>query len=185
MNQKLADELVLMMTEDQHLLQQLFDSGELPSDAYHPRIKALHQAHASRLKEIISTYGWPGISLVGEEGAKAAWLVVQHSVSDLAFLAECVGLLEEAVEKSDVEGWQLAFLQDRVCTLAGKPQYYGTQFDTDENGWPTPFPIDDAAGVNERRARLGLNSLEERLEEMKERERQRRANTEQGHSLSS
>ncbi|TCK08662.1 DUF6624 domain-containing protein [Marinobacterium mangrovicola] len=176
MNQSLADELIRMMSKDQQVLQQLFDSGELPSDAYHPRIKALHQANTSRLKEMISAHGWPGISLVGEEGAKAAWLVVQHSVSDPEFMAECIGLLEAAVGRSDVAGWQLAFLQDRVCTLAGKPQYYGTQFDIDENGWPTPFPIDDAAGVNERRARLGLNSLEERLEEMTERERQRRAN---------
>lgn len=67
-------------------------------------------------------------------------------------------------------------LQDRVCTLSGKPQYYGTQFDIDENGWPTPFPIRDPATVNERRARLGLNTLEERQEEMMEQERKRRAN---------
>jgi len=52
MNQSLADELVMMLIEDQRLLQRLFDSGELPSDSYHPRLKALHQRNASRLKEI-------------------------------------------------------------------------------------------------------------------------------------
>ncbi|WP_432695570.1 DUF6624 domain-containing protein [Marinobacterium sp. YM272] len=176
MNQNLADELISMMTEDQRLLQQLFDSGELPSDSYHPGMRALHEANAARLKAVVGVHGWPGISLVGEEAAKAAWLIAQHAVSDLEFMAECVGLLEEAVVREDAEGWQLAFLQDRVCTLAGKPQHYGTQFDVDESGWPTPFPIEGAAGVNERRARLGLNSLEERLEEMTERERLRRAN---------
>jgi len=175
MNHNLADELVAMMTEDQRLLQQLFDSGELPSESYHPRMKALHKQNASRLKEIIDAHGWPGISLVGEAGAKAAWLVVQHSVSDPEFMTECVSLLEDAVERRDILGWQLAFLQDRVCTLSGKPQYYGTQFDVDENGWPTPFPIDDYATVNERRASLGLNSLEERQEQMTEQERKRRS----------
>ena len=179
MNQNLEGELVAMMTEDQQLLQQLFNSGELPSESYHPRMKALHERNAFRLKEIIGAHGWPGISLAGEEGAKAAWLVVQHSVSDPEFMGECVSLLEDAVARGDVAGWQLAFLQDRVRTLSGKPQCYGTQFDVDENGWPTPFPIEDSATVNERRARLGLNSIEERQEQMTEQERMRRANIEQ------
>jgi hypothetical protein len=179
MNQSLADELVTMMTEDQRLLQKLFNSGELPSESYHPRMKALHEHNAFRLKEIIRAHGWPGISLVEGEAAKGSWLVAQHSVSDPAFMAECVGLLEVAVAREDVAGWQLAFLQDRVRTLSGKPQYYGTQFDIDENGWPTPFPIEDSATVNERRARLGLNSLEERQEQMVEQERKRRAYIEQ------
>ncbi|WP_089707394.1 DUF6624 domain-containing protein [Vreelandella arcis] len=179
MNQNLADELVMMMREDQHMLQQLFDAGELPAESYHPRMKALHEQNTARLKEIISVHGWPGIPHVGEEAAKAAWLVAQHSVSDLDFMAECAGLLEEAVAREEGAGWQLAFLQDRVRTLSGKPQVYGTQFDVDEKGWPTPFPIEDAATVNERRVRLGLNSLEERQEQMVEQERKRRSNIEQ------
>lgn len=67
MNQDLADELVTMMAKDQRLLEQLFDSRELPSESYHPQMKALHKHNASRLKEIIGRHGWPGISLVGEE----------------------------------------------------------------------------------------------------------------------
>lgn len=141
-------------------------------------MKVLHEKNASRLKEIINCHGWPGISLVGEEAAKAAWLIAQHSVSDPDFMAECIGLLEDAVTREDVVGWQLAFLQDRVLTLSGKPQYYGTQFDVDENGWPTPFPIEDSATVNERRARLGLNSLKERQKQILEQERKRRDNIE-------
>ncbi|MCH8543230.1 MAG: hypothetical protein LAT61_06660 [Alcanivorax sp.] len=178
MGQSLADELVGMMKEDQQVLQQLFDSGELPSESYHPRMKALHEKHASRLKEIIRNNGWPGMSLVGEDAAKAAWLIAQHSVSDFVFMAECASLLEDAVAAGDVAGWQLAFLQDRVCTLSGRPQCYGTQFDIDAEGWPIPFPIEDGDTVNERRARLGLNSLEERQGQMMEQERKRRANIE-------
>jgi hypothetical protein len=94
-------------------------------------------------------------------------------------MGECVFLLEDAVARQDIEGWQLAFLHDRVCTLSGRPQYYGTQFDVDESGWPTPFPIENFATVNERRARLGLNSIEERQEKMTEQERKRRANIQQ------
>src|SRR5690606_17893401 len=179
MNQNLADELIKMMAEDQQLLKQLVDSGELESQPYHPRMRALHEHNASRLKEIIAVHGWPGVERAGEEAGKAAWLVVQHSVSDPEFMGECIPLLEDAVAREDVAGWQLAFLQDRICTLSGKPQYYGTQFDADENGWPTPFPIEDSANVNERRARLGLNSLEERQEQITEQIRKRRANIRQ------
>ncbi|WP_417226232.1 DUF6624 domain-containing protein [Amphritea sp.] len=174
MNQSLADELISMMNDDQRLLQQLFETGELPTHSYHPAIKALHEQHTARLKTIIHRDGWPGIALVGLEGAKAAWLVVQHSVSDEAFMSSCVELLQAAVAREDIEAWQLAFLQDRVLTLSGKPQRYGTQFDVDEQGWPTPYPIDAVEKVNERRAALGLNSLEQRHAQMMAQERQRR-----------
>lgn len=67
---------------------------------------------------------------------------------------------------------------DWACTLSGKPQYFRTQFDVDEKGWPTPFPIDDSAKVNERRAYLDLDSLEKRQEQMIEPERKCRASIE-------
>ena len=56
-------------------------------------------------------------------------------------MTECVALLEDAVAREDVAGWQLAFLQDRVRTLSGEPDYYGTQFDVDESGWRRRFPL--------------------------------------------
>ena len=163
-----------MAEADQHMLQQLFESGELPSEEYHPKMRALHDINAAALKEVIGEYGWPGLSLVGPEGAKSACLIAQHAVSDLGFMSECIELLKQAVATQDAEGWQLAFLQDRVLTMSGKDQLYGTQFDVDEDGWPVSFPISEPDTVNQRREALGLNSLEERLAQMREQERQRR-----------
>jgi len=174
MSQSVADELVAMMADDQRLLQQLFETGELPSASYHPRMRALHERNASRLKAVIGSHGWPGLSLVGEEAAKAAWLIAQHAVSDLPFMTECIGHLEGAVARGEAAGWQLAFLQDRVRTLSGEPQVYGTQFDVDDDGWPTPFPIESPETVDARRAALGMNALEERLAQMIEGERRGR-----------
>jgi hypothetical protein len=138
-------------------------------------MRALHENNTSVLKEIIKKYGWPGISLVGGDGAKSAWLIAQHAVSDTKFMSDCIELLKIAIAAGDVEGWQLAFLEDRVRTMSGKDQLYGTQFDVDKGAWPIPFPITEPEKVNERRKALGLNSLEERLEQMRERERQSRA----------
>lgn len=70
MNQSLADKLVTMMTEDQRLLQQLFNSGGCHLQSYHPRMRALNEQNASRLKEIIGTHGWPGMSLVGKDACR-------------------------------------------------------------------------------------------------------------------
>jgi len=174
MNTELSQTLKAMAQADQHMLKQLFETGELPSEEYHPKMRILHENNASVLKEIIGEHGWPGISLVGYEGAESAWLIAQHSVSDIGFMSECIEFLKKAVSKEDAEGWQLAFLQDRVLTMSGKNQFYGTQFDVNKDGWPVPFPISEPDTVNERREALGLNSLEERLEQMCKQEQQRR-----------
>ena len=103
--------------------------------------------------------------------AEAAWLIVQHAVSDVDFMKRCIPLLKQAVVTQQAESWQLAFLQDRVLTMSNEPQIYGTQFDYDDNGGPIPFPIREPGSVNLRRSELGLNSLEERVEEMRQRAR--------------
>lgn len=174
MNIKLARKLKEMAEKDQQLLQELFEAGALPSEEYHPQMQARHESNTADLKEIIKKHGWPGISLVGVDGAKSAWLIAQHAVSDTKFVSNCSELLKTGVAEGEVEGWQLAFLEDRVRIMSGKSQLYGTQFDVDKEGWPIPFPIFDPETVNERRKALGLNSLEERWEQMRKREQQRR-----------
>jgi hypothetical protein len=174
MNSTLAKKLISMAEEDQRVLQKLYETRELPSEAYHPVMKSVHEKNTSELKDIISDYGWPGIPLVGKKGAESAWLIVQHSVSDTDFMKRAAKLLELSVSKKESEGWQLAFLQDRVHTMAGQKQVYGTQFDYDDKGWPISFPILDPENVNSRRKSVGLNSLEDRLEEAIEWEKEYR-----------
>ncbi len=163
-----------MAEEDQRVLQELFISDELPSADYHPRMRAVHEKNVAALKVIISRHGWPSIPLVGKEASKSAWLIAQHAVFDQDFMEECVVLLKQLVTVNEVEGWQRAFLQDRILTMSGKEQIYGTQFDIDDEGWPIPFPITEPEKVNERRKQFGLNSLEERLNQMREQESLRR-----------
>ncbi|MGD9211223.1 MAG: hypothetical protein PVI90_10625 [Desulfobacteraceae bacterium] len=171
MDKSLKDELVKMAEADQHVLQELAERGELGTTEYHPKIKEVHMKNTARMKEIIEKYGWPGNDLVGQDGTEAAWMIVQHAVLDIDFMKSCVPLLENAVKRQQAEGWQLAFLQDRLLTIAGQPQIYGTQFDHDVDGWPVPYPIADEVNVNQRRAELGLNSLEERIAEMRKLEK--------------
>lgn len=159
MNQQLRDELLSMQEEDREVLQSLIDSGELGTTKYHPRMKQIHEKNNARIKEIISKYGWPGFSIVGKEGSKAAWLIVQHAVLDTEFMDKCLPLLKEAISHSEAEGWCFAYLQDRVLTMSNKPQIYGTQHDIDENGIAYPLPIQHPEKVDALRNEVGLGSL--------------------------
>ena len=159
MNHELRNELLAMQEEDQQVLQELIDSGELGTVDYHPRIKVVHEKNNARIKDIISQYGWPSLSTVGKEGSKAAWLIVQHAVLDTAFMEKCLQLLKDAINQGEAEGWCLAYLQDRVLTMSGKPQIYGTQHDIDENGIAYPLPIAEPKKVEALRKEVGIESL--------------------------
>jgi len=169
LNKELCDELLVMQHEDQKILQELIDSGELGTVEYHPRIKEVHERNNARIKQIISQHGWPGISLVGKEAAEAAWLIVQHAVLDTDFMESCLDLLREAVKQGEAEGRHFAYLQDRVLTMSGKPQIYGTQHDVDKNGIAFPLPIENSVDVDNLRRKMGLGTLAEATTRIQER----------------
>ncbi len=178
LNQTLKDELLSMSEEDQQVLQELIDNGELGTIEYHPRMKAVHEKNTARIKEIIDQYGWPGFKKVGKEGSKAAWLIVQHAVLDKDFMDKCLALLKEASTRGEAEGWYLAYLQDRVLTMSGKQQIYGTQHDIDDNGIAYPLPIEDAEKVAGLRKEIGLEPLFEATRRIQERHNAAVANRE-------
>ena len=169
MNQELKNELQSMQHEDQQVLQELINNGELETTDYHPRMKAVHEKNNARIKEIINQFGWPGFTLVGKEGSKAAWLIVQHAVLDTALMNKCLTLLKNAIIHGEAEEWCFAYLQDRVLTMSGKPQIYGTQHDIDENGIAYPLPIKSPDEVEKLRKEIGLDTLSEATKRIQER----------------
>ena len=115
--------------------------------------------HTARMREIVAEYGWPTASKVGEDGASSAWLLVQHADADPSFQRECLELMKAAAP-GEVSAVDVAYLTDRVLVNEGKKQIYGTQFWT-VDGQNVPRPIEDEAGVEERRAALGMISMKE------------------------
>ena len=97
MNKELNQNLTMMAEADQRLLRQLFELGELPSDEYHPKMRALHEGNVAALKEIINEYGWPGLSLVGSEGRDIPDCVSLHPGYSLQRMG-CSCLPFEAVD---------------------------------------------------------------------------------------
>jgi hypothetical protein len=163
---QLRRELLALREEDLRVREQVFQGSSLFA-GYHPRMEEVHRRNAARLNEIIAKHGWPGYSLVGQDGAAAAWFIAQHAIGDPPFQRRCLELLREALTGGEVSPAQPAFLEDRISYFEGRPQIYGTQFEPDEHGLLRPYPIADPEQVNERRKAVGLNTIEERTHEMR------------------
>jgi hypothetical protein len=164
-DEALRAELLAMAGEDQRVRAELAAEGTL-FDGYHPRMAEVHRRHAHRLAAIMDRVGWPGRRLVGDDGAAAAWLVLQHAIGDPAVMRRGLALLQ-AAPPGDVDPAQVAMLEDRVRLHSGLPQRYGTQVDWNEHGELAPRSLDDPAGVDARRAAVGLPPLAVRLRELR------------------
>jgi len=163
MKQALRETLIAMARRDLQVRQDLASDGSL-FEGYHPQMQAVHETNAAALASIIDDHGWPASDVAGDDGAEAAWLIVQHAIGLPAFQRRCLMLLQAAAEAVTVPAWQPAMLLDRICIYEGKPQVYGTSFDWDEHGEMSPRPIDDPDKVDDRRAAIGLGSLAEATE---------------------
>ena len=131
-------------------------------------MEATREADAENLpwlKQVIAERGWPGSSLAGTDGARAAWLLVQHADQDPAFQRQCLDLMATAAGQGEASRENLAYLTDRVLLAEGEPQEYGTQM-TVRDGQYEPMNLRDPAGVDERRASAGLPPLAEYREHM-------------------
>jgi hypothetical protein len=93
-DEDLRQMLLAMAAADQALRTELAADGSLFS-AYHPRMAALHRQHAQRLLAILETQGWPTTSVVGEDGAEAAWLIVQHAIGSAAVMRQGLAFLSQ------------------------------------------------------------------------------------------
>jgi hypothetical protein len=156
----LRDELLEMLAADQ--AERTLDD---PGATYSPSNDA---ARTARLKEIIDEHGWPTWDLVGVDGATAAWAIAQHSDQDVAFQKGALTLLEAAAADGNSSPGEVAYLTDRVAVNSGEPQVYGTQLRGCVDGKPAPAPMIDEDQVDERRAEVGLGTLEEYFAEFED-----------------
>lgn len=123
-------------------------------------VQYIDSTNLVQVESLISKYGWLGKSFVGGLGNQACFLVIQHA--DSATQVKYLPLLQKSVEMGESNAPDLALLQDRVLMRQGKKQIYGSQVVRDEQtgGWKF-YDIEDEKNVNARRARVGLQPIEE------------------------
>ncbi len=104
MNEALAAELKAMAQEDQRIRtpppeqEKKFAVRMSPEQTM--EWNRVDVRNTDRLREIVERYGWPGRSLVGEEGADHAWLLAQHADKQLEFQRRALILLATAVDQA-------------------------------------------------------------------------------------
>lgn len=166
MNSELRQRLLEMAEEERRLHAELSETGEL-FQGYAPRMEKLNREQALELEGLIEKHGWPGESLVGADGAHAAWITAQHGISLPAFQRKCLGFLQAAAARGEASLAAAAFLEDKIHFFERKPQRYGTQFDWDENRQLSPWTLEDPARVDEYRQSVGLGPLSDQIQQFR------------------
>lgn len=113
-----------------------------------------------RVQKILDEYGWLGPDVVGGQGNVTLFLVIQHS--DLEIQEKYLPMMREATKKGDARPSSLALLEDRVALGKNEKQIYGSQVARNkETGEYYVLPLMDPENVNERRAEVGLGSIQD------------------------
>jgi hypothetical protein len=99
----LREELLAMLAADQAA------RAEEGTDGF-----AGDRERTERLRRITAERGWPTRTLVGADGATAAWAIAQHSDLDPQVQEQFLALMRDAVAAGEADPGELAYLVDRV-----------------------------------------------------------------------
>ena len=105
-----------------------------------------------KVEIIISKYGYPGKSLVGEPTNRAAFLVIQHSDK----ISKYLPIVRIAAEKKELPFRSYALMLDRHLMEKEEQKIDGSQ-GLEMGGIPVIWPIKDPANVNALRKKAGFS----------------------------
>lgn len=160
MDEELRQELLARQDEDQRVRHLVRGEPGRLSDDMAAQWQRVDEENTRWLADLVAIRGWPGRSLVGEDGALAAWLLAQHADRDREHQRAFLDSLRDAVSQGEASPAHLAYLEDRVRVGQGQQQLYGTQF-TFLGDELAPHPIEDPERLDERRAAVGLQPFAE------------------------
>lgn len=158
--------LVAAARRDLDTRTRLAASGEL-FNGYHPEMEAVHDENAALLTRVFDDIGWPGRREYGDDGAGAAFLILQHAIGHPDLQRRGLTLLLDAIPEGQANPLDAAYLSDRISIFEGGAQTFGTQFDWDANGQLSPAAVRDPETLDERRASVGLPPMAETIAHMR------------------
>ena len=178
-NPELRDQLLNMMKSDQEARKKLMEDN--PADEEKKKLieqmTKADEANREKLKQIIAKHGYPTISMVGDEAAMTAFLIVQHADCDPKWQEQMLPVLQQLADKGEVAKSSVAYLTDRVLRAHNKPQLYGTQiYDEaapDGKMHVVPPVVEDPKNLDQRRLKMGMGpwaQYDQQLAEMQGRE---------------
>jgi len=153
---QLREELLARADRDQAARYAYFDVIERGEPDWSP-VAAVDADNLAFLAPLLDEHGWLGSDLVGEDGASACWLLVQHAPPERQ--DTWLPLMERAVTAGLASAADLVYLQDRVSMHHDRPQSHGTQRLGYSEGHARLWPVTDPGTLNTRRAALDLPPL--------------------------
>lgn len=144
------------------LRQQLLDMAQVDQEARKgewtrsmvEKLQAVDAANLPRIKQIVAAHGGlPSAAQVGSDGVSAAWLLVQHADSDVAFQRQVLASVEPMVQRGEISAHDFALLTDRVLVNSGELQRYGSQLAPVDGRWQAK-PMQAPDQVDQRRASI-------------------------------
>jgi hypothetical protein len=176
-NKYLVAKLDSLEKEDQKWRNYLTDlhNKELNKDSIDPKtilpnMGAADRRHTIEVRKIFYKYGFPNYDLVGIRGASSFWLLVQHQDNNPALQDSILKVMKIEVDKGKASSSDYAYLVDRVKLHNGEKQIYGTQMrlNHDHTSYE-PRDVIEPEKLNERRADVGLSTIEEYIDLMNSR----------------
>ena len=127
------------------------------------KMHEIDKENAKVVASIIDKYGWLGTEDIGDDGNQTLFLCIQHC-EDSVIQHKYLPIIEDAVHKGNAKPWHFAFLTDRILMNQGKPQVYGTQT-VIIDGRTYPVPLQNPREVDALRKSIGMESLDEYMQE--------------------
>jgi hypothetical protein len=156
----LSEDLLRRMAEDNRLTQA---AQRLTTSPGLRTLAACRAENAAALRATVGRQGWPTASAVGEDASTAALMILLHA-DDLPFQLACRDLITEAVDGGRCPAIHAAYVVDHCAVALGQPQTYGTRYTPQGR----PHPIHDAAGVDARRREIGLRTMADEQQALRE-----------------
>lgn len=135
-------------------------------DGTRPVFDRIDGENTKRLLAILDTMSWDELEALSPRAADDAWSVVSHT-SDRAFKKRMLAIVEPLALSGKINGQNYANLFDDVALEEGRLQRYATNFDC-VDGKQQPKPTEDMAGLDARRAKLGMATIAEYTKQITE-----------------
>ncbi len=139
-------------------IRKLYGANSKEVDSIRNIIHEIDSCNRILVINILDNYGWPDTSQIGVTASIAIWAVIQHT-PNLKIQEKYFPLLQKAVEHGLRKEF-LALSTDRIATMKGKKQIYGTQIIREaKTGEPILYPIKNPKKVDKRRKEMGMFSI--------------------------
>ncbi len=158
--------LIAAAQRDAETRARLAESGAL-FDGYNAEMEAVHLENATLLQRAFDAIGWPSRHNLDDEGAAAAFMILQHAISRPDLQRRGLALMLDAIPLGQANSLDAAYLSDRIAVFEGREQTFGTQFDWDSAGLLSPAATRDPETLDERRASVGLPPIAEVIASMR------------------